>query len=74
MRSIFSNICRDFNIKVEDNKRRKSLALLILCTMTEDEGEDEVYESAHRWMSFIASPEPTKGTGTVAPAKPTGRP
>ena len=62
MQSIFSKICRDLKIKGTDKKRRESLALLILCSTTDDEGDDEVYDSAHRWMRFLASSEPTEGT------------
>ena len=53
MRKIFSKVCRDCNIGPDDQKRRKSLALIILCTSKDDECEEEVYEIAHRWMSYL---------------------
>ena len=55
MKRIYSKICKDFNINVEDKSRRESLALLILCYTKDDESEDDVYDFAHKWMSFIAS-------------------
>ena len=55
MRRIFSKVCRDFNIGPDDEKRSESLALVILCTTKDDECEEEVYEIAHRWMSYLAS-------------------
>ena len=48
MRKIFSKVCRDCNIGPDDQKRRESLALIILCTSKDDECEEEVYEIAHR--------------------------
>ena len=54
MRKIFSKVCRDLNIGPDDQRRRESLALIILCTTKDDESEDEVYEIAHRWMSYLA--------------------
>ena len=53
MRKIFSKICRDLNITPDDQKRQESLALIIFCTAKDGECSDEIYDTAHRWMSYF---------------------
>ena len=53
MRKIFYQVCRDLNIRPDDQKRQASLALIILCTTKDGECSDEIYDVAHRWMSYL---------------------
>ena len=53
MRKIFSKVCRDLNITLDEQKRQESLALIILCTTKDGECYDEIYDITHRWMSYF---------------------